>query len=175
MSDGLLADEGTSRRSFLRNSVTVVSAMAASVAALSPLKDIDPDDIPSVEQLLQKHYKEMSPGEMATVLDRITHEVSRRYDVDAVVRDIRPKEGVEFVYALNLTRCVGCRKCVHACVEENNQSRSPEIQYIRVLEMPQAARSTRRRAITTTTGRQVPTTITSTCRCSATSARTRRA
>jgi Fe-S-cluster-containing dehydrogenase component len=33
-------------------------------------------------------------------------------------------------------RCIGCRKCVHACVAENNQSRSPEIQYIRVIEMP---------------------------------------
>jgi molybdopterin-containing oxidoreductase family iron-sulfur binding subunit len=44
--------------------------------------------------------------------------------------------GVEFVYALNLTRCVGCRMCVHACVAENNQSRNPEIQYIRVLKMP---------------------------------------
>jgi molybdopterin-containing oxidoreductase family iron-sulfur binding subunit len=43
---------------------------------------------------------------------------------------------VEFVYALNLSRCIGCRKCVHACVEENNQSRAPEIQYIRVIEMP---------------------------------------
>jgi molybdopterin-containing oxidoreductase family iron-sulfur binding subunit len=44
--------------------------------------------------------------------------------------------GVEFVYALNLTRCIGCRKCVHACVAENNQSRNPEIQYIRVLRLP---------------------------------------
>jgi len=48
----------------------------------------------------------------------------------------KPMNGVEFVYALNLTRCVGCRKCVHACVAENNQSRNPEIQYIRVLKMP---------------------------------------
>ena len=32
-------------------------------------------------------------------------------------------DGVEFVYALNLSRCIGCRKCVHACVEENNQTR----------------------------------------------------
>src|ERR1035438_5742344 len=51
----------------------------------------------------------------------------------------RPRGSVnclEFVYALNLTRCVGCRMCVHACVAENNQSRNPEIQYIRVLKMP---------------------------------------
>ena len=44
-------------------------------------------------------------------------------------------DGVEFVYALNLSRCIGCRRCVHACVDENNQPRIPEIQYIRVLKM----------------------------------------
>lgn len=30
---------------------------------------------------------------------------------------------------------MGCRKCVYACVKENNQSRDPQIQYIRVLQM----------------------------------------
>ena len=44
--------------------------------------------------------------------------------------------GVEFGYALDISRCVGCRKCVYACVAENNQSRSPQIQYIRVVEVP---------------------------------------
>jgi len=42
---------------------------------------------------------------------------------------------VEFGYALNIGRCVGCRKCVYACMKENNQSRNPQIQYIRVLQM----------------------------------------
>ena len=125
-----------SRRSFLRNGVSVVSAMTACVAALEPLRELDDDDVPSVEKFLQRHYKEMSPAEMEGALARIRDEVKKRWDVDPVVRDVRAKDGVEFVYALNLTRCIGCRKCVHACVEENNQSRSPEIQYIRVLEMP---------------------------------------
>jgi len=124
------------RRSFLRNSVQVVGAMTACVGALSPLRELDGDDMPSVEKFLQNHYKEMSEDDMQSALARITREVKKRWDVDAVVRDVKPKDGVEFVYALNLSRCVGCRKCVHACVEENNQSRSPEIQYIRVLEMP---------------------------------------
>jgi Fe-S-cluster-containing dehydrogenase component len=26
-------------------------------------------------------------------------------------------------YALNIRKCIGCRRCVKACVEENNQSR----------------------------------------------------
>jgi Fe-S-cluster-containing dehydrogenase component len=73
---------------------------------------------------------------MEQVLARITREVERQYRIRPHVRDLKPMDGVEFVYALNLTRCVGCRKCVHACVAENNQSRDPEIQYIRVLKMP---------------------------------------
>jgi molybdopterin-containing oxidoreductase family iron-sulfur binding subunit len=44
-------------------------------------------------------------------------------------------EGVSFGYGLDLSRCIGCRRCVYACVRENNQSRDPQIQWIRVLEM----------------------------------------
>jgi molybdopterin-containing oxidoreductase family iron-sulfur binding subunit len=73
---------------------------------------------------------------MEKVLARITREVERQYQIRPHVKDYKPMDGVEFVYCLNLTRCIGCRKCVHACVAENNQSRSPEIQYIRVLKMP---------------------------------------
>ncbi len=72
---------------------------------------------------------------MARVLKRIENEVERQYGIRPHVRDLKPMDGVEFVYCLNLTRCIGCRKCVHACVAENNQSRNPEIQYIRVLQM----------------------------------------
>ena len=125
MNDASSAD--VNRRGFLRRGFA---------AAMAPLKDVDPEDIGTMESLLQKHYKEMSEADMAAALERISKQVEARYDVRPDIRDIKPKDGVEFVYALNLTRCVGCRKCVHACVAENNQSREPEIQYIRVLEMP---------------------------------------
>ena len=125
-----------SRRNFLRTGVQVVAGMGAFVAALEPLKALDPDDFGGIEGFLQKHYKELDEDEIEDALRRIEADVKRRFDVDAVARDVKPLDGVEFVYALNLSRCVGCRKCVHACVGENNQSRSPEIQYIRVLEMP---------------------------------------
>jgi len=99
------------------------------------LKDLAPEDVPSLAQFLQKHYKEMTPPEKEAVLNRITREVKDRYGVAATVTDPLPLTGVEFVYALNISRCIGCRKCVHACVAENNQSRAPEMQYIRVLQM----------------------------------------
>jgi len=125
-----------SRRSFLRKSAVVAGGLAATLTAMKPLMDLDSSEAPSVEKMLQKHYKEMSPEEMKEALARISKEVEKRYDLRPEIRDIKPMDGVEFVYALNLSLCVGCRKCVHACVAENNQSRSPEIQYIRVLEMP---------------------------------------
>jgi len=122
------------RRSFLRNAAIGSTGLAAIVASLSPLKDLE--KFTSVDEFLQQHYKELTAEKMSAVLERIENEVERQYGIRPHVRDLKPMDGVEFVYALNLTRCIGCRKCVHACVAENNQSRSPEVQYIRVLKMP---------------------------------------
>jgi Fe-S-cluster-containing dehydrogenase component len=111
----------------------MASGMAALVASLAPLRHLA--NYTSVENFLQKHYQEMTPEEMRRVLERIARDVEQEYKVRPRVKDDKPMDGVEFVYCLNLTRCIGCRKCVHACVAENNQSRNPEIQYIRVLKM----------------------------------------
>jgi Fe-S-cluster-containing dehydrogenase component len=127
-------DAGMSRRSFLRSSTVLSAGLAAIAAGLAPLRRLG--EFGSVDEFIQKYYKELTPDEMKAVLARIEDEVQRQYGIRPHVRDYKPMNGVEFVYALNLTRCVGCRKCVHACVAENNQSRNPEIQYIRVLRMP---------------------------------------
>jgi len=125
--------EGMTRRSFLRTSAVFGTGLAALAAGLSPLLDVE--NFPSLQEFMQKYYKEMTPEEMKKVLERIENEVERQYGIRPHVRDLKPLDGVEFVYCLNLSRCIGCRKCVHACVAENNQSRNPEIQYIRVLQM----------------------------------------
>ena len=104
------------RRGFLRKGAVAATGAAAVAAALSPLRGISPEDVPSLERLLQKHYKEMSADEMKAVLDRIAREVEKRYAVHPRVTDVKPMTGIEFVYALNISRCIGCRRCVHACV-----------------------------------------------------------
>ncbi len=126
---------GLTRRGFLAKGAAAVAGASAVAGALSPLRHLSSGDLPSLEQFLQKHYKEMTPAERQQALDRIAREVKQRFNVQANISDPPPMDGVEFVYALNLSRCIGCRKCVHACVKENNQSRAPEIQYIRVLKM----------------------------------------
>lgn len=72
---------------------------------------------------------------MDRISQRLESKIQSEYGVQATVKDIKPMDGVEFAYALNIGRCVGCRRCVYACMKENNNSRDPAIQYIRVLEM----------------------------------------
>jgi molybdopterin-containing oxidoreductase family iron-sulfur binding subunit len=128
------ASAAMNRRTFLRTSAVATAGLAALMASLKPL--LECEDLPTAERFLQKYYKEMTPADMDKVLKRIADEVEKQYGRRPEVRDYKPMDGVEFVYCLNLTRCIGCRKCVHGCVAENNQSRNPEIQYIRVLKMP---------------------------------------
>ena len=84
-------------------------------------------------------FNEQEGDRKQEVLDRLLEENRAKFpaevqpEVTLSGKDALP--GVEFGYALDISRCVGCRKCVHACVDENNQSRDPEVQWIRVLEM----------------------------------------
>ena len=133
---GSAADSAdVSRRGFLPTGLAALSGGAALLAALSPLRHLKSSDLPSVEEFLQKHYKEMTPEDKERVFARIRQQAEDRFHMQVHISDPPPLPDVEFVYGLNLSRCIGCRRCVHACVAENNQSRAPEIQYIRVLEM----------------------------------------
>ena len=131
---GGLMNEKVSRRDFLKRSAVVASGAASLIAAMSPLRLLK--ETITAEEFVQKHYKEMTKEEIGRVIERIKKQVEKKYGVAPDLRDIKPMDGVEYVYALNLSRCNGSRRCVHACVNENNQSRSPEIQYISVLKMP---------------------------------------
>lgn len=126
------------RRTFLRGAAGAAAGLVGLSLALSPLLDLESGDL-SLAEFLQKHYRELSPEELDRILRRIEEETARDYGVKPRVRDIRPLGGVEFAYALNLSRCIGCRRCVHACLAENNQSREDpddvEMSYIRVLEL----------------------------------------
>lgn len=93
----------------------------------------------SVDEFLQKHYREMTPEELAEVIGRLEQQARERYGVEVQIGDQRPIEGVEFGYALNLSVCIGCRRCAEACHLENNHDRQTNQSYIRVLEMEQGS------------------------------------
>lgn len=92
-----------------------------------------------VDDLLQRHYKELTPEELAQILRRIERETQEQHGVAVTVEDVPPQDGVSFGYALNLSLCIGCRKCAEACHHENNHDRATNNSYIRVLEMQQGS------------------------------------
>lgn len=130
------------RRTFLKGAAASMVGVAGLMAALKPLLELERGTV-SLEDLLQKHYRELKPEELNRILQSLTAKAEQEYGVRPNLRDVKPLDGVEFGYALNLTRCVGCRKCAHACLKENNQSREDdqdiEMSYIRVLEMNKGA------------------------------------
>jgi molybdopterin-containing oxidoreductase family iron-sulfur binding subunit len=122
----------------------VLKVLGATLGAGAFAKAIAPitawsDDL-SLDEFLQKNYREMSAAELDEVLARLqkeAREASGRDDI--TIRDVRPMEDVQFGYALNLSMCIGCRRCAEACHQENNHDRRTNQSYIRVLEMEQGS------------------------------------
>ena len=115
---------GVNRRSFIQGLAAVGTAAATTTAT-----GCDWD------KLFQKHYKELSASDKQRIFARIAAEQSERYGRTVKVEDPPPIEGVKFAFAISLSMCNGNRRCVEACVKENNQSRNPAIQYIKVIEL----------------------------------------
>lgn len=130
------------RRTFLKGGAASLAGMAGVVAALQPLLSLEAGDL-SMEELLQKHYKRLGRDDLERIMRRLEQECKQRYGADSHMHDLKPGEGVEFAYALNLSACIGCRRCAHACIAENNQSREHatdiNMSYIRVLELDSGA------------------------------------
>jgi len=82
-----------------------------------------------------RRLHEVPPERLQRLVREMEREYSAKYGQDVTVSDAGPMPGVLFGYALDISRCIGCRRCVYACVEENNQSRDPQVQWIRVLQM----------------------------------------
>jgi len=115
----------TSRRDFLKNAATGLGVMAAAPTAVEAF---------DFEAFFQKHFRQLSSDDVDALIERLQRDYASKYGREVNVSAAGPLEGVVFGYGLDISRCIGCRRCVYACVEENNQSRDPEIQWIRVLE-----------------------------------------
>jgi len=116
---------GASRRQFLK-----VAAAGAGAVVGAPIAASGFD----FEAFLQSNFREMSEAEIERVRKRLEKRYSEKYGKPFEVSVAGPYDAVLFGYGLDISRCIGCRRCVYACVAENNQSRDPQIHWIRVLE-----------------------------------------
>ncbi len=120
------------RRTAIKAGVATLG-IATWAAAIKPwfewVAEMDPDEF------LQKHYRELTPRELQDILIRLTEDARKETGRPVKVKDHKPIPGVSFAYALNLSICIGCRKCAEACHVENNHDRPSNQSYIRVFEM----------------------------------------
>ena len=126
----------SSRRGFLKDAGGLGIASLMGAAALLTNSD-DAQANTEWAEWFQKNYRLMTDEEKAQAKARLERRYSSEYGKPVTVDTTPAKEGVLFGYALNIQKCIGCRRCVKACVQENNQSRGDkqEIEWIRVLKM----------------------------------------
>lgn len=128
----------TTRRSFLKAGGALSMSSLMGAAALM----VQSDDVEAAiewAEHFQKNYRLMTPEEKAEARARLEKRYSAEYDKKVTVDGTEAQPGVLMGYALNIRKCIGCRRCVKACVEENNQSRGSRpgerIEWIQVLRM----------------------------------------
>ena len=115
-----------SRRKMMKGVAAVLGALAL------PAKDA-PASV--WDAFFQKNFRELSKPELEKVLARLEKEYGDRYKRPVKVKATPPIEGILYGYGLDLSRCIGCRRCAYGCIQENNQSRDPQIQWIQVLQL----------------------------------------
>jgi Fe-S-cluster-containing dehydrogenase component len=123
---------GASRREFLKTAALGVGAAAGAPGAARAVGF-------DIESFLQKNFRLLSEDEIREVVERLSRRYSEQYGKPVTVDATGPIDGVVYGYGLDISRCIGCRRCVYGCVDENNQSRDPQIHWIRVLEFEREA------------------------------------
>ena len=86
------------------------------------------------EEFFKGNYKLMTDKERDATVSRLENLYEKRTGKHINVSSKKAIDNVLYGYAFNISKCQGYMDCVKACVEENNQDRSTEMQYIRIHE-----------------------------------------
>lgn len=123
--DEKLDAAGASRRKFLRQAAAGAAAVVGVPGAAEAF---------DIESFFQKHFREMSDEDVHELTERLARKNQEKFGKPFEVSAAGPLDNVVYGYGLDISRCIGCRRCVYACAEENNLSRDPQVHWIRVLE-----------------------------------------
>ena len=143
MPDG--ADGGTvlQKQVDRRRALTILAggvvAGTQALGACSPLSAATPEER-EIKQLawqeyIKDNYRLMTDEERAETIARLERLAKLRTGVDVNIQSTGAQPGVQFGYAFNISKCKGFRRCVEACINENNLDRKAGTQYIRIFEM----------------------------------------
>jgi molybdopterin-containing oxidoreductase family iron-sulfur binding subunit len=86
------------------------------------------------EEYFKGNYRLMSAEEKEKTVKRLERLYELNNKTHANISTTAPVEDVLYGYAFNISKCQGYMDCVNACVQENNQDRDSQMQYIRIHE-----------------------------------------
>ncbi len=121
---GKTTSKDLSRRGFLKGTAFGLASLAIPFGTA---------DASIWEAFFQRHFTEMTGEEIKQTIKRLQKEYKGQFKTEFTIKTSASLPGVLYGYGLDLSRCIGCRRCVYACVRENNQSRAPQIHWISVL------------------------------------------
>ncbi len=125
---GATVPEGltVSRRRFLEGIGATAGLLAAGV-------------LPALASALPKRAQAAEPASAEGVADDpIARIAERNAPVNYPGRPVsyaKPAGDEKWAMVIDATACIGCRRCVYACVRENNIGRDSGFTYIKILEM----------------------------------------
>jgi len=139
-SEKCFADMALKKKGSRRGALTALLGGAATAAAASASAAIDTDEEKELKRIkrnefFQKYYRVMTEEERAATVARFERKAKLVQGIDVEIDSTDARPDVMFGYAFNISKCEGSRKCVDACVKENNQDRASNIQYIKLFEM----------------------------------------
>ncbi len=130
-------DKTTDRRNMLKSLTAGLLAGAGLVnSSCSVTASNDKKEKKELEwdEYFKGNYRLMSDSEKKETVKRL----ERLYEINqgkhTNISSKTASKGVLFGYAFNISKCKGYMDCVNACVKENNQDRSSQMQYIRIHE-----------------------------------------
>ncbi len=135
--DGARPKGGMTRRGLLKKGgwLGTIAAVFGGTTALAQ-KEVDEHGFSDfIGGMFQEHFTRMSPEQVKAAVTRIERKAKGELGTDIHVGTQAALPGVVYGYALNLSKCKGTRRCVEACIAENNNGRDSQLQYIRVLEL----------------------------------------
>ena len=74
-------------------------------------------------EYIKGNYRFMTEEERAETIARLERLAKVKRGLDVTIQSTGAQPGVLFGYAFNISKCKGYRRCVEACINENNLDR----------------------------------------------------
>ena len=138
-SEGSMLHKRVDRRGALGMLLGGAVAGAQALGACAPLS-AETDEEREVKLLawreyIKGNYRFMTEAERAETIARLERLAELQRGVEVTIQSTGAQPGVLFGYAFNISKCKGFRRCVEACINENNLDRNADTQYIRIFEI----------------------------------------